>query len=330
MLFYTLLALAANAPETKLEKTVIAPASVQPSIAVPMAPDSLERRDPRPRGNPGNWANTNDYPPTALQQQMEGTTDFRVTVGPDGRVVDCVIVSSSGSSDLDLATCTNVKRRARFDPALDANGTPTTGRYANRVRWQIPSFVPSMSFPRGPAMQGSAWAQILPADFPQMALSEKRRGKVTIELAVSATGTLQGCKVIESSTHEDLDKASCKKASERARFQPALDIAGQPTNGRTQIELNWRVPGEPGSPIIPLVIPSSALPKAGTSTLSFTVTADGSITDCSAETTIDTQVFPADAICKMKTKFQPYTDDTGKPAARRMTSRNTVELQDVK
>jgi periplasmic protein TonB len=90
------------------------------------------------KGNPGNWANTNDYPSRALQQEREGTTGFRVTVGADGKVVDCQITSSSGHADLDAATCSNVKRRARFAPATDDDGNPTTGSYANRVRWQIP------------------------------------------------------------------------------------------------------------------------------------------------------------------------------------------------
>jgi protein TonB len=91
-----------------------------------------------PKGNPGSWVNTTHYPSRALSQEREGTTGFRVTVGPDGRVIDCQITSSSGHADLDSATCTNVQRRARFTPAKDDDGNPTTGSYANRVRWQIP------------------------------------------------------------------------------------------------------------------------------------------------------------------------------------------------
>jgi protein TonB len=91
-----------------------------------------------PKGNPGNWANTNDYPARALQQEREGTTGFRVTVGPDGRVQSCSVTSSSGHADLDEATCKNIQRRGRFDPALDASGNPTTGSWSSRVRWQIP------------------------------------------------------------------------------------------------------------------------------------------------------------------------------------------------
>jgi periplasmic protein TonB len=118
----------------------IVPTAAPPAPAAPPPPPPpvAKRPNPVPKGNPGNWANTNDYPSRALQQEREGTTGFRVTVGPNGRVTDCQISSSSGHPDLDQATCTNVTRRARFDPALDGNGNPTTGTYSNRVRWQIP------------------------------------------------------------------------------------------------------------------------------------------------------------------------------------------------
>ena len=112
----------------------IVPTAAPPAPPPPPAGPTAEAR---PRGNPGNWANTNDYPSRALQQEREGTTGFRVTIGVDGRVVDCVVTQSSGHDDLDAATCSNVKRRARFEPAV-RNGEKVQGSYANRVRWQIP------------------------------------------------------------------------------------------------------------------------------------------------------------------------------------------------
>jgi protein TonB len=119
----------------------IVPAAAPPAPAAPPPPPppaAPKRPNPVPKGNPGNWANTNDYPARALQQEREGTTGFRVTVGPDGRVQSCSVTSSSGHADLDDATCKNIQRRGRFDPALDASGNPTTGSWSSRVRWQIP------------------------------------------------------------------------------------------------------------------------------------------------------------------------------------------------
>jgi periplasmic protein TonB len=61
-----------------------------------------------------------------------------MTVGPDGRVQDCQVTSSSGNTALDNAACTNLRRRARFEPALDRDGNPTTGSATRNVRWQLP------------------------------------------------------------------------------------------------------------------------------------------------------------------------------------------------
>ena len=134
------------APAPPQIQTVITPPPAPPQIILaPPAPAPAPPPPPKatpvsaqPRGNPGSWATTNDYPSRALREEREGTTGFRVNVGTDGRVTDCQVTSSSGSPDLDEATCTNVSRRARFKPATDSNGQPTTGSYSNRVRWVIP------------------------------------------------------------------------------------------------------------------------------------------------------------------------------------------------
>jgi protein TonB len=122
--------------------TVITPPPPPPVIIPPPPaappPPRFTPKPAVPKGNPGNWATTNDYPARALREERAGTTGFRVTIGPDGRVTDCQITSSSGHADLDAATCDNVRRRARFTPATDGEGNPTTGTYSNRVRWVIP------------------------------------------------------------------------------------------------------------------------------------------------------------------------------------------------
>lgn len=116
---------------------VIVPQLAPPAPVAP-PPPRVQPKSAQPKGNPGNWATTNDYPTRALREEREGTTSFRVTVGPDGRVTSCEITGSSGSDDLDAATCSNVTRRARFNPATDGEGNPTSGSYSNRVRWVIP------------------------------------------------------------------------------------------------------------------------------------------------------------------------------------------------
>ena len=99
---------------------------------------SFTPKSAAPRGNPGGWVTTNDYPSRELRRGDEGTTGFRLTVGRDGRVTDCTITTSSGSDGLDAATCKLMSKRARFDPATGGDGKPVAGTYQNRVKWEIP------------------------------------------------------------------------------------------------------------------------------------------------------------------------------------------------
>jgi TonB family protein len=93
----------------------------------------------RPAIDPGTWIGPGDYPKAALRAGAAGVTGFVLQVGPDGRVKDCFVTQTSGNDGLDAATCALLGDRARFTPALDAQGQPTTGSYRSSVRWQIPA-----------------------------------------------------------------------------------------------------------------------------------------------------------------------------------------------
>ena len=54
--------------------------------AAPPPPPKFTAKPASPKGNPGNWATTNDYPTRALREEREGTTGFRVSVGADGQI----------------------------------------------------------------------------------------------------------------------------------------------------------------------------------------------------------------------------------------------------
>ena len=91
-----------------------------------------------PRANLSALISSADYPVAALRAEQQGTVEFRLDVSAEGRVTGCTITSSSGSSALDSATCSLLVRRARFTPALDRQGRPTTGTVESRIRWAIP------------------------------------------------------------------------------------------------------------------------------------------------------------------------------------------------
>lgn len=104
----------------------------------PFASSTRTNSAPLPRGSPAAWASTNDYPTKALREHREGRVAVTLSVGADGRVLACKVDESSGSPDLDEATCSNFQRRARFDPAIDAKGAPTTGTWSQAMNWVIP------------------------------------------------------------------------------------------------------------------------------------------------------------------------------------------------
>lgn len=123
-----------EAPPAPIAPPVLAP----PTAPEPPAP-RVQPKGPTPKGRgQGNWVTQNDYPSRAQAEEREGVTRYRVTVSPDGRVSDCQITGSSGHSDLDQATCSNIQRRARFNPATDGEGQPTSGTFNGSVRWQLP------------------------------------------------------------------------------------------------------------------------------------------------------------------------------------------------
>jgi len=128
------------------------PIQVQPNIPPPapvirIVPPAAPPAPPPPRftpkgavpkGNPGSWATTDDYPSRALREEKEGVTRFTVQVSPEGRVTSCSVTGSSGTPELDDAACRAITRRARFTPATNGEGQPVAGSYSNSVRWQIP------------------------------------------------------------------------------------------------------------------------------------------------------------------------------------------------
>jgi TonB family protein len=84
-----------------------------------------------------SWFSGDSYPAEALTQKAEGRTIALVTVGDNGKPIECRTVMSSGNEALDRGTCAVALRRGRFpkavrDPKLAARWMLLP------VRWVIP------------------------------------------------------------------------------------------------------------------------------------------------------------------------------------------------
>ncbi len=110
-----------------------------PILAAAASDTTNTLRPALPANYPGTWATTNDYPVQALRNMEQGATGYALSVDTGGKVTSCLITESSGSMDLDEATCRLVSDRARFAPATDAKGRVAEGSYTSRMHWVLPS-----------------------------------------------------------------------------------------------------------------------------------------------------------------------------------------------
>lgn len=117
-----------------LHPSVHTPA-VRPAVAT-VTPQSLLRGDDQPRS------------PRTIPNGL--TTRVKVTIDANGRVADCVVVSTSGWPKLDSALC-HILSRAGFQPGKESSGASgiysrpekigkIPGSYNLDIKWEPPRF----------------------------------------------------------------------------------------------------------------------------------------------------------------------------------------------
>jgi Gram-negative bacterial TonB protein C-terminal len=90
----------------------------------------------KPLVNPGKWSI--DYPVKMLRVGQPAIVEFRLSVDTDGKPTTCHIQSTTRPKEFDAAVCGWIMKRARFSPALDAEGKPLASYYRNTVRFALP------------------------------------------------------------------------------------------------------------------------------------------------------------------------------------------------
>jgi protein TonB len=109
-----------------------------PAPPPPPPPPPVQRSEPKSAvGSLQGLIRDDDYPSQAIDNEESGTVSVALSIGADGRVANCSVTGSSGSRTLDSTTCRILQRRAKFTPAMDSNGNPTTGRTTSRITWRL-------------------------------------------------------------------------------------------------------------------------------------------------------------------------------------------------
>lgn len=95
----------------------------------------------RPAGTtkPAQWIQSKDYPREQLRQGRQAIIMFRLMVDENGKPSNCAILRAySQSPAFARTTCDNLMKRAKFIPALNANGQAVPSYYVDTVRFIIP------------------------------------------------------------------------------------------------------------------------------------------------------------------------------------------------
>lgn len=127
------------APPPVVATPVAPPPMITPTAPpAPPAPPAVRTVPPKSAvGNLQGLFSPDDYPSAAADNEEQGTVSVRLAIGPNGRVTDCSVSSSSGSRTLDSTTCRILRSRARFTPATDNMGNPTAGSFTQRITWRL-------------------------------------------------------------------------------------------------------------------------------------------------------------------------------------------------
>ena len=90
-----------------------------------------------PTDSPANWISADDYPTRMLRGGYQGIVHFRLMVDAAGKATSCTIQLSTRPKEFDDAVCRNFMRRARFTPALDAQGKPVPSYWRSSVQFRL-------------------------------------------------------------------------------------------------------------------------------------------------------------------------------------------------
>ena len=197
-----------------------------PAFVPPPAPAPSLAKGVEPRGNPGRWVPPYEYPEISMLTGEEGTTGFLLEVGANGRVNDCSITRSSGSSRLDERACRSLERRARFRPALDNAGEPVSGYYRSAVRWVVVGDSP-LSY------------RLLRWSYPDEAASAEQEGVVGFRITIASDGSVSDCQITSSSGSAALDAATCTNLRRIDNVMPGQDASGRPVSRTHEGEVSW-------------------------------------------------------------------------------------------
>lgn len=99
------------------------------------------------------------------------------------------------------------------------------------------------SLARGPSPRNlNRWAGRIQGDYPSRALRAEEQGVVRMRIGIDANGRVSSCTVTGSSGSSTLDEAACRGMQRYARYNPALNAAGNEVSSTTTQSIRYVLP----------------------------------------------------------------------------------------
>ena len=136
---------------------------------------------------------------------------------------------------------------------VPAAAEPYPAYYPNYYRRQSP-------LQPGTPVNKHAW--ITANDYPARAMREELQGTVAYTLTVNVNGRVQACEMTKNENPTimisvndvpELNQATCRNITRRARFIPATDAEGRPLESNYAGRVSWILPYDPPPPPPPLL-----------------------------------------------------------------------------
>lgn len=181
------------------------------------------------------------YPVGAAQRGEHGSTAVGMVIDQAGEIVRCLVTRSSGSADLDRATCPLVTKDRRYVAAKPGDPLRVD---AQVVHWRLPGIAPTAAdlpilrsdnyilfdASRTPAAEGK-YHQIfltnVQAPLPRPFQPGLEPVNMIAEIEVSGNGRAKSCRTAQSTGYPELDNAVCKAFLATATFEVDRNPAGK-------------------------------------------------------------------------------------------------------
>jgi TonB family protein len=179
--------------------------------------------------------------------------------------------------------------------------------------------------------------------YPPEALRSREQGMVRFEVDVGRNGRVDSCRVTGSSGSRALDEATCAIMTDRARFTPARDAAGERVADRFSARIEWVLPPQDPPPAerararanLATYLSSGDYPiqamrlnQQGTVGFDLDVSPEGRVTHCHVISSSGSELLDLTTcqIMLLRARFEPARDDAGNPVPDRTSARITWRL----